>query len=163
MKKKRTFLVVALLVAVLSLAVGYAAITKNLAVTGSASATTDDNNFKVRFTGTPTTSDESKVTASITNELAATINVSGLTTTGDTVTATYEIENYSAELGASLAVETIENSNSEYFEVTASLANSAIAKGAKTTLTVTVKLLKTPVDNQTTTITVPVTATATAI
>ena len=163
MKQKRTFLVVALLVAALSLAVGYAAITKNLAVTGSASATTNDDNFKVKFTGTPTTSDANKVTASITSDLAATINVSGLTTTGDTATATYTIENFSAELGASLAVKTIENSNSEYFEVTASLANSAIAKGATTTLTVTVKLLKTPVDKQTTTITVPVTATATAV
>lgn len=163
MKKKRTFLVVALLVAVLSLAVGYAAITENLKVTGSASATTDDNNFKVRFTGTPTTSDGSKVTATITNDLAATIDVSGLTTTGDTVTATYTIENYSAELGASLAVGTIENSNKDYFKVTASLAKTAIAKGETTTLTITVELLKTPVDDQTTSITVPVTATATAI
>ena len=163
MKKKRTFLVVALLVAVLSLAVGYAAITKNLSVTGSASATTDDNNFKVRFTGTPTTNGGSKVTATITNELAAKINVSGLTTTGDTVTATYTIENYSAELGANLEVGSITNTNSEYFEVTASLAKPAIAKGETTTLTVTVKLLKTPIANQSTDITVPVTATATAI
>ena len=163
MKKKRTFLVVALLVAALSLAVGYAAITKNLEVTGSASATTNDDNFKVRFTGTPETSDGSKVTAKVTGELAATINVSDLTTTGDTVTATYEIENYSAELGASLAVGTIENSNKDYFEVTASLGAASIAAGAKTTLTVTVKLLKTPVENQTTDITVPVTATATTI
>ena len=163
MKKKRTFLVVALLVAALSLAVGYAAITKNLAVTGSASATTNNDNFKVRFTGTPETSDANKVTASITSDLAATINVSGLTTTGDTATATYTIENYSAELGADLAVGSITNGNSEYFEVTASLGATSIAAGAKTTLTVTVKLLKTPVENQTTDITVPVTATATAI
>ena len=163
MKKKRTFLVVALLVAALSLAVGYAAITKNLEVTGSASATTNNDNFKVKFTGTPTTSDANKVTASITSDLAATINVSGLTTTGDTATATYTIENYSAELGADLAVGSITNGNSEYFEVTASLGATSIAAGAKTTLTVTVKLLKTPVENQTTDITVPVTATATAI
>ena len=163
MKKKRTFLVVALLVAVLSLAVGYAAITKNLAVTGSASATTQDDNFKVRFTGTPTTTDGSKVTATITNELAATINVTGLTTTGDTVTATYTIENYSAELGANLEVGSITNGNSEYFEVTATLGADSIAAGANTTLTVTVKLLKTPVENQTASITVPVTADATAI
>lgn len=163
MKKKRTFLVVALLVAALSLAVGYAAITKNLAVTGSASATPNNDNFKVRFTGTPETSDANKVTASITSDLAAKINVSGLTTTGDTVTATYTIENYSDELGANLAVGNITNNNSEYFEVTALLAAPAIAKGATTTLTVTVKLLKTPVDDQSTDITVPVTATATAI
>ena len=163
MKKKRTFLVVALLVAALSLAVGYAAITKNLEVTGSASATTNNDNFKVKFTGTPTTSDANKVTASITSDLAATINVSGLTTTGDTATATYTIENYSAELGADLAVGSITNGNSEYFEVTASLGATSIAAGAKTTLTVTVKLLKTPVENQTTDITVPVTATATTI
>lgn len=163
MKQKRTFLVVALLVAALSLAVGYAAITKNLAVTGEASATTDNANFKVRFTGTPTTSDASKVTATVTNELAATINVTGLSTTGDTVTATYTIENYSAELGANLVVESITNTNSDYFKVTASLANPAIAKQETTTLTVTVELLKTPIDSQTTSITVPITATATTI
>ena len=163
MKKKRTFLVVALLVAALSLAVGYAAITKNLAVTGSASATPDNDNFKVRFTGTPTTSDGTKVTAEVTNELAAKINVSGLTTTGDTVTATYTIENYSAELGAALEVGSITNTNSNYFKVTASLAKPAIAKGETTTLTITVELLKTPVDDQITSITVPVTATATTI
>ncbi|MGN1371725.1 MAG: hypothetical protein ACI4XM_05590 [Candidatus Coprovivens sp.] len=163
MKKKRTFLVVALLVAALTLAVGYSAITKNLEVTGSASATTDDSNFKVRFTGTPATSDADKVTASITSELAATIDVSGLTTTGDTVTATYTIENYSSELGAALAVGAITNNNSEYFEVTASLGAASIAAGATTTLTVTVKLVKTPIVDQTTSIKVPVTATATTI
>ena len=166
MKKKRTFLGVALLIAVLVLGVGYAAITKNLSISGTASATTNNENFKVKFEGTPVTdktnAPSSTVEATVTNDLTATINVSGLTTTNDTVTATYTIKNESPELSADLAVGSIANDNAVYFEVTANLAASTIAKGDSTTVTVTVKLIKTPVEDQSAAISIPITATAKA-
>ena len=51
-----------LLVAVLLVAVGYAAITATqLTINGTANATTKQENFTVEFTGTPTVSDADKV------------------------------------------------------------------------------------------------------
>ena len=49
-----------LIVAVLLVAIGYAAITSvTLNINGTANATTNSDNFVVRFTGTPTVSDKS--------------------------------------------------------------------------------------------------------
>lgn len=179
MKKRKTFVGVALLVAVLMLGIGYAAISNiDLKITGSASATPSDSNFKVKFTGTPETdatnvssaSTNATVTASVTDDLNATIDVSGLTTTGDYVTATYTILNDSPELAATLAVGEITKAvktsaatdSTDYFNVTATLKDTEIAATKTTTVTVKVELTKTPVEDKAITITVPITATAKA-
>ena len=84
------------------------------------------------------------------------MNVTGLTAKGDTATATFEIENTSADLSAALSVvEPITNSNTEYFDVTYNIADPVIGVNettATTTITVTVKLIKTPItqDEETT-------------
>lgn len=50
MKKRKTFLTVALLAGILALGIGYAAITgQALFIEGTASATADEANFKVGF------------------------------------------------------------------------------------------------------------------
>lgn len=160
MNKKKTFVGVALLVAVLMLGVGYAAIADvKLNVQGNVTATPSDANFKVEFTGIPVTSDGVSASISEENKLEATIDVTGLTQAGDVATATYTIINNSEDLTANLTANVIENSNSTYFKVTPTLAQSSIAKKASTTLEVKVELIKTPVaTDETGTIKVQVTA-----
>lgn len=146
MKKKNTYVGLVLLLAVLMLGIGYAAMSNiTLNIGGGAGASVEDENFKVKFTGTPQTSGDN-ITATITDDHNATINVS-LTAKGDKATATYTILNDSADLSASVAIPSITNSNTEYFTVTTDMADAELlASGADTTVTVTVELIKTPID-----------------
>ena len=139
-----------LLIAVLLVAIGYAAITAvPLNINGSAQATPEQTNFTVKFSGTPTVSDSSKVVAEINqqDQLKATINVSKLTAKGDTATATYTIANTSADLSAVLSA-TTSNTNDEFFRVTQNIAKGTVAAGDTTTITVTVELIKTPITQE---------------
>lgn len=139
---------VILAVAILLVAVGYAAISAiPLKIEGTATGTASQENFKVTFTGTPTVSAADKVTAEIskTDPKSATMVVTGLTAKGDKATATYTITNGSADLSAALSATTT-CSNQEYFKVTQSIAKSTIAKGTSTEITVTVELIKTPIE-----------------
>lgn len=148
-----------LLVAVLLVAVGYAAITATqLSINGTANATTKQENFTVEFTGTPTVSDADKVEAKLVDQkpLNAIMNVSKLTAKGDT--ATYTIANTSADLSAVLSA-TTSNTNDEYFKITQNIAKATVAAGDTTTITVTVELIKTPItQDEETTIGVAITA-----
>lgn len=160
MRKERTYIVIFLILAFLLVSIGYAAITKVLNVTGTASATANQDNFVVKFTGEPTTSGVGTTTATIESDLAAKIDVTGLTTTGEKATATYTITNASEELSADLVASVTTNSNSTYFKVTPTLAKTSLAKGEETTVTVEVELIKTPVGDQQTEIDVEINATA---
>lgn len=132
-------------VAVLIIGIGYAAIQNiTLNIAGTASADANQANFTVAFSGTPEVSEADKVKAAVTDDLNATLNVTGLTAKGDVVTATYTIQNTSADLSANLYA-TVTNDNTEYFKVTHSFDAESIAKGAATTITVTVELIKTPI------------------
>lgn len=147
MKRKNTYVGLVLLLAVLMLGIGYAAITNiDLKIGGSAKAVVSDENFKVAFTD-KSASDENIVTAGITDDHNATIKVESLTAKGDSVTATYTITNQSEDLSASITKPTVTNDNEEYFSVTTDwdAAKEVAAKGT-TTVTVTVELIKTPID-----------------
>lgn len=171
MKKRKTYIVMAVLIAAVVLGVGYAAITNiGLQINGTASATAHEENFKVKFdddteiatdkTNVSANSTSVVVTPGITDDHNATLTVSGLTTTGDTVTATYTVKNISEELSATIAAGAVQNSNTEYFDVTSVVNNPAtIAPNGSTTVTVTVELIKTPIADQTATLTIPFTAT----
>lgn len=153
MKNKKVFIGVFLVLAVLTLGIGYAAISDiTLNINGTASAKPSNDNFKVLFTDDEiTVSDAAKVTATKTDDLNATITVKDLTAKGDKVTATYTMKNDSPDLSASIALPTITNSNEEYFNVTTDWqAAKTVASGNTVTVTVTVELVKTPVaDEQT--------------
>ena len=160
-KSTKVIVGIVLFLAIVLLAVGFAAITSvQLNISGSATATPDQANFKVEFTGEPTA--DGKVEASI-NDLdktKATMNVTGLTAKDETVTATYTIKNLSADLSAQLSA-TTESSNSEYFDVSYKINEpSTLTAQGETTITVTVKLLKTPISgDESGTIGVTITAT----
>lgn len=169
MRNQKTILGLAILAAVLMLGIGYAAVTNiTLNIDGSASATADSD-FEVIFTENDgdisTNIDGAKnatvnATVEASDKTQANLDVSGLTTKGEKVTATYTIANNSADLSASITA-TTSNDNEEYFRVTSSINNTpvVVAKDDTTTVTVTVELIKTPIeDDQTAGIGVELTA-----
>ena len=163
MKNKKTLIGIVLLIVVLLLGIGYAAITRELTISGSATANANSENFKVYFTGETEVSNGDNVTATATAETTtANITVTGLTTKDDFETATYTIKNASPELNALLSVTTEEAANSDYFDVKAEIEDEAtpLAPDGTTTVTVTVTLIKTPVAEVTSNVTVKLNAEA---
>ena len=137
-----------LLVAILLVAVGYAVITKvGLNIDGTAKSEGNPDNFKVELIGEPQTSGDGTTTATINtaDKTQGTMNVSGLNAKGQTAIATYTVKNQSADLSADLTAKAT-STNDEYFEVQCSLDKTTLKTGEETTMTVKVKLLKTPID-----------------
>ena len=137
-----------LLLAIVLVAVGYAAITKvGLNIDGTAKSEANPDNFKVELIGEPQTSGDGTTTATINtaDKTQGTMNVSGLNAKGQTAIATYTVKNQSADLSADLTAKAT-STNDEYFEVQCSLEKTTLKAGEETTMTVKVKLLKTPID-----------------
>ena len=145
MKKTNKIIITTVIVAVLLLGIGYAAIQNiTLNIEGTATADPSQSNFKVMFTGTPKVSDSTYVTAGITDDINATISVNGLTQKGQIVSAEYTVQNVSTDISADLSVATT-NSNTEYFTLKSELAKTSLTAGEATTVKVTVELTKTPI------------------
>ena len=137
-----------LLVAIVLVAVGYAAITNiGLNINGTAKSKADPDNFKVELIGEPQTIGDGTTTATINaqDKTKGTMTVSGLNAKGQTAIAVYTVENKSQDLSADLTAEAT-SSNDEYFEVQCSLDKTTLKAQEQTTMTVKVKLLKTPID-----------------
>ena len=137
-----------LLIAIILVAVAYAAITNvELNINGVGSAQAKQENFKVEFIGTPTTSGKGTTTATINSDdkTQGAVNVTGLTAKGDEAIATYTVKNLSSDISADLTAEAT-SSNQTYFEVICSLEKTTLKAQEETTLKVTVRLLKTPID-----------------
>ncbi len=136
------------LLAIVLVAVGYAAIGNvGLNITGSAKGESKQDNFLVEFIGTPTTGGDGTTTATIneSQKTEGTVSVSGLTAKGETAIATYTVKNKSQDLSADLTAEAT-STNEEYFEVICNLDKTTLKAQEETTMTVKVKLLKTPID-----------------
>ena len=137
-----------LVLAIILVAVAYAAITSTqLNINGTGNATAKQDNFRVEFIGTPTTGGKGTTTATIDSSVKTngTVTVNGLTAKGDEATATYTVKNQSADLSADLSAKAT-SSNEEYFEVLCTLEKTTLKAQEETTLKVTVRLLKTPID-----------------
>ena len=137
-----------LLVAIILVAVAYAAITNvELNINGVGNAQAKQENFKVEFIGTPSTSGKGTTTATINSDdkTQGSVNVTGLTAKGDEAVAIYTVKNLSSDISADLTAEAT-SSNQAYFEVICSLEKTTLKAQEETTLKVTVRLLKTPID-----------------
>ena len=156
--KKTLQIVLIVLVAVLTLGIGYASISAiNLIIDGNATANPNDNNFKVHFVetaDTPNLEGNVDITGSAdidkNDNTMATFNVGGLTKEGDYAIATYTIINNSNDVGAKLSLE-LTNSNADYFKVTETITDTELQAGDTTTGTVKVEMIKTPLTNEVTT------------
>lgn len=147
MNRKKTLYGLGLLALILVLGVGYAAVSEvTLNIDGSATVASEA--LKVSFNGVTDTEDDDKVVASSTdNSLNASIQVTNLTL-NEAVSATYTIKNQETDVDANVIKKQISNDKPEFFEVTTSVDASAetIAASGTGTVTVTVKLIKTPIE-----------------
>ena len=158
MKKKKSFVALALVVAVLVLGVGYALTTIDLKVNGDITVSPDDSNFDVKFTNATVTGhgtvQDKTDEANIGDGRTATLSVKTLKTVGEKVVAEYTITNNSkAGINATLSNPTAtqkDDDAKDYYKVTAELAdNNAIVPNGTKKLTVTVELVKAPLDEVT--------------
>lgn len=164
MKNKKSLLSFGLLALVLILGVGYAVVSSvGLSIDGTAKVAS--SNLKVSFNGTTDVSSDEKVIATATDgTLSATIAVTNLTL-NESVTATYTIKNTETDVNAEVIKASIENDKSTYFQVTTDVDDSAktVTAGGTTTVTVTVKLIKTPVEDADSTANITVNLTASPV
>ena len=149
MKRTNTKIIGGVLVlAIILVGIAYAAITNTeLKISGTGKAEGSQSNFVVEFIGTPTTSGDGTIVATIDEKVKTngTITVTKLTTRGETATAKYTVKNKSTELSADLKAEAT-CTNDDYFEVICSLDKTTLKAQEETILTVSVKMLRTPVD-----------------
>ncbi len=175
MNKQKKITLVIILLAVLLMGVGYAALANvTLTINGKATATASDENFKVYFTAENTKDSDTETSNNVEVEvtakaLSATVNFSGLTKKDDEEYAILEIENGSNDVDAeSITVAITSSDTSGVFEATAvmcdasgnAISDFAVASGAKTYVKVSAKLLKTPTVDVETNITATITAKA---
>lgn len=162
MKKNRTLLGVALVIALLVLGVGYAWQTLSPTVNGTATISESTDNFVVALEN-PTVNGTGNTFTS--NGLTGTLTVNSLKSVGDTVTATVEVVNRSdVGIKASVTDDTVtEVDTGNYFTVTTDWeATELTSNGGKKLMTITVKLDKAPISEVSGTFTIKMDATAQA-
>lgn len=160
MKNRKKMITTALIVLVLLLGVGYATVSSvNLNINGTANAETKE--LQVFYDGVNSgTSDKVTAISSPDKERTATFTVENMTL-DETVTMTFEVKNYETDVNATLAAPSVtQNTNRDYFQVTTSCDKTTLNAGDTATITVNVKLIKTPVTAEagSTTVTVGMTA-----
>ena len=153
--KKRTYTIIVILLAVVALGIGYAAVSNMLNIDGTATVLQSDG-AQVQFTGTPTNSNNRTGNAAAidgTDPKLATCTVV-LKDMGETATCTFTISNTSTDQTLSatnLALSVYSDSarttawtssSSQYFTITSSLSSATIAAGGTATATITVTLKK---------------------
>lgn len=154
MKNRKLVIVAFLLVAVMLLGVGYAALSDTLDITGSAdvnqSAAEEAFNEDVFFSAA--VANEAGNTASINadNNDKASFTANTLKGKGDKVTFTFTIKN-DGDVDATVTPKlnaTLGNTNPEYFAISSDWDGAAktLAAHSEVTYTITVELIKTPTE-----------------
>lgn len=146
--KKQVQVFIFICIAVISLAIGYAAISSIiLSVNGTGEVSVDSSNYDVHFdiTVNPTmTANMGSATIDQLDDKVAHITVTGLTKKDDSATAEYTVVNDSNSIGANISLE-LTNTNTEYFRVTETILDKQLQAGDTTKVRITVELLKTPI------------------
>ncbi len=168
-RRKKSKIMLGLLLAVIGLGIGYAAIAGvNLLVNGNATVKSSDANFNVRFVkndanetaienptenairvvghnADETLMDVSGMSASVEDDTHATFAAGALDEVGEYVEFTYTVVNESDRMDAALTFDVEgENDAEDYFEITKTVSKEQIAKQETATVTVKVKLIDTP-------------------
>ena len=151
MRRRNIYIVLFILISIIVLGIGYAAIGNiNLIANGSLSAIADQSNFDVKFLSTgvnaPTIQGSPTNSVTVTSNTTASFNVLSLVEKDDSVTAILKVKNESNNVGARISLN-LSNSNSEYFKVTEHVDDTELQVGDITTVTVTVKMIKTAFEN----------------
>ena len=165
MKSKKSLLSLGILALVLVLGVGYAVVSSvSLSLGGTASV--ENANLKVAITDVEDSKSSATINVSHNLEsLSDTFTISNMKL-NDSVTMTYTITNQEVDVAAKILAETITNTNTEHFTVQCTVVDEVINANdqgnATGTVTVFVRLNKTPLTEEQgkVTITVPLTASA---
>jgi len=153
MRQDRTIILLVIILVVLSIllmtGVGYAAETDSmLKISDNPILLPEQTDFKIEFLGDPKYTGNGVAKLKLTSPTTATMDITGLKKTGDSVTAIFTIANKSNNLHADIYAK-VTNTNTEYFKVTSILSESTIKpKVGKTTLKITVELIKLPIDRE---------------
>lgn len=160
MKKQKKLVFIVILIAVLLMGIGYAALSSvTLTINGSASATADSENFKVYFTGVNTPKTAANVETTVTAESkTATVSFKNLTKKDDEEYVILEIENGSNDVDAQSVTVSLTKTGTGATNVIeadaimcdaqgSAIENYAVASQAKTYVKVSAKLLQTPTED----------------
>ena len=166
MKKKRKSLI-ALLIAIGLIGVGYAAITTNLFVTGTAKIKADPENFEKNIQFATATSTTGGTATLSTDKKTITFTTKEFTAVGDSSTLTYTIKNgsnYNSSISGVVCTSS-DSSYDEYVSVTPSRTSTlSLDKGdTSANETITVKMIKTYPEETTKSIVFTCTMTATGL
>ena len=150
--KKTLQIVLLVLVALLTISIGYASITAiNLIINGNATASVNQNNFVVHFVAADNITGSTGVSGTATyEETTAEFDVTGLTKVGDYAIAKYTVRNDSEAIGTEITLN-LTNSNSEYFKVTETIDDNKLQAGEETYAIVRIEMIKTPINDDVTT------------
>ena len=152
--KNRKGLIAFLVLAVMLLGVGYAALTDTLDITGSAdvnqSAAEEAFNEDIYFSAAVANEDGNTASINADNNDKASFTAKTLKGKGDKVTFTFTIKN-DGDVAATVTPKlnaTLGNTNPEYFSLTSDWdgASKTLEAGGELTYTLTVELLKTPTE-----------------
>ena len=152
--KNRKGLISIMLVAVLLLGIGYAALTDTLDITGSAdvnqSAAEEAFNEDIYFSAAVANETGNTASVNADNNDKASFTAKTLKGKGDKVTFTFTIKN-DGDVAATVTPKlnaTLGNTNPEFFSLTSDWDGGAkvLAAGSEVTYTLTVELLKTPTE-----------------
>lgn len=154
--KRRSTIIALLLVAALTLGIGYAALTDILDIAGTVDLSKDDAekefNLDIYFSETVTISDPALATGrrNTDNDDKGTFSVTGLKQVGQQVTITYTIVN-EGELDATVTPSTMLETYTDKLQYTTDWDDGAggyvskvIAAGGSETIAITVKLIELP-------------------
>ena len=154
MKNRRNVVVAFLVVAVMLLGIGYAALTDTLDITGSAdvnqSAAEEAFNEDIYFSAAVANDEGNTASVNADNNDKASFTAATLKGKGDKVSFTFTIKNngdVDANVTPKLNV-TLGNTNPEYFSIVSDWngASKTLAAHSEITYTLTVELLKTPTE-----------------
>lgn len=181
MSKQKGLIVGVILIAIILMAIGYAALGgTGLTINGKAEASANTENFKVYFTGANTVESVNNVEGetefieveAVAESVTATVNFLrglGLDTVGESAYVILEIENGSNDIDASSVKVTTDATDKGVFDFTTAMCDEngteitdgdySVASGEKTYVKVSVKLLTSPTDDTEASISVALTAT----
>lgn len=151
MKNRKTVVVAFLLVAVMLLGIGYAALTDVLDITGSAdinqSAAEEAFNEDIYFSDAVANQTGNTASVNVDNNDKASFTANTLKGKGDKATFTYTIKN-DGDLDASITPIISSNTNTAYFAISSDWAGATktLAAGGTITYTVTIELIETPTE-----------------
>ena len=170
MSKSKKIIVAVIFVAVLLMAIGYAALDAvELEIGGTASAIANNANFKVYFSGTNTKSSSANATATVTAKTTeATVTIKDLIEKEKEEYVILEILNESEDIDATSVKVTTNEPGTDYIAINAVMCdedgvevtgdNPVVAKTGKTYVKVSAKLIETITSPESATINVVVTA-----